>query len=58
MGGIGWAAAAALVVGWWFSLKPAFAWGNEGHRIINRLAATTLPESVPGFFGLRQRWRR
>jgi hypothetical protein len=29
--------------------EPAFAWGNEGHRMINRLAATTLPDSVPGF---------
>ena len=25
------------------------AWGNEGHRIINRLAASSLPESVPSF---------
>ena len=49
MGGIGWAAAAALVVGLVVQPEPAFAWGNEGHRIINRLAATTLPESVPGF---------
>lgn len=27
----------------------AHAWGNEGHRLINRLAATTLPAGVPGF---------
>jgi len=27
----------------------AFAWGNEGHRIINRLAASSLPEDVPSF---------
>jgi hypothetical protein len=27
----------------------AHAWGNEGHRLINRLAAATLPASVPGF---------
>ncbi len=27
----------------------ARAWGNEGHRIINRLAATTLPAGVPAF---------
>jgi hypothetical protein len=35
----------------WFGLQPqqAFAWGNEGHRMINKLAAATLPESVPGF---------
>ena len=27
----------------------AHAWGNEGHRIINRLAATNLPTAVPAF---------
>jgi hypothetical protein len=27
----------------------AHAWGNEGHRMINRLAATSLPDSVPAF---------
>lgn len=27
----------------------AFAWGNEGHRIINRLAAMNLPADAPGF---------
>jgi hypothetical protein len=27
----------------------AFAWGNGGHRLVNRLAASTLPESVPAF---------
>ena len=47
--GIGWAAAAALVVWCGVQPEPAFAWGNEGHRTINRLAATTLPESVPAF---------
>ncbi len=26
-----------------------FAWGNEGHRIVNRLAAATLPAEVPAF---------
>lgn len=25
------------------------AWGNEGHRLINRLAAMTLPAEVPAF---------
>jgi hypothetical protein len=32
-------------------LQPpaAFAWGNEGHRMINKLAATTLPAEVPAF---------
>ncbi|MGD0734724.1 MAG: S1/P1 nuclease [Terracidiphilus sp.] len=28
---------------------PAGAWGNEGHRMINRLAASTLPADVPAF---------
>lgn len=27
----------------------AHAWGNEGHRMINRLAVATLPADVPGF---------
>jgi hypothetical protein len=27
----------------------ARAWGNEGHRLINRLAASTLPPDVPAF---------
>jgi hypothetical protein len=27
----------------------ALAWGNEGHRMINRLAASTLPSDVPQF---------
>jgi hypothetical protein len=27
----------------------ADAWGNEGHRMINRLAAATLPADVPAF---------
>ncbi len=49
MVGIGWAAAAGLVVLIGAQPKAAFAWGNEGHRMINRLAASTLPASVPGF---------
>jgi len=28
---------------------PARAWGNEGHRLINRLAVSTLPAGVPAF---------
>jgi len=28
---------------------PAHAWGNEGHRLINKLAASTLPAGVPAF---------
>jgi hypothetical protein len=27
----------------------AHAWGNEGHRLINRLAVATLPPDTPGF---------
>jgi len=27
----------------------AYAWGNEGHRIINRLAITNLPPDFPAF---------
>jgi hypothetical protein len=27
----------------------ARAWGNEGHRLINRLAASTLPADLPAF---------
>src|SRR5580698_4237775 len=26
-----------------------FAWGNDGHRLVNRLAASTLPTDVPAF---------
>ena len=29
---------------------PFFGWGNEGHRIINRLAAINLPADAPSFF--------
>jgi hypothetical protein len=28
---------------------PAFSWGPEGHRMINRLAALTLPSDAPAF---------
>jgi len=27
----------------------AYAWENEGHRMINRLAASTLPDDIPDF---------
>ncbi len=27
----------------------AYAWGNGGHRLVNRLAATSLPADVPAF---------
>jgi len=29
---------------------PASAWGDEGHRYINRVAAEHLPEDMPAFF--------
>src|ERR1017187_912192 len=29
---------------------PASAWGNEGHRMVNRLAALGLPADMPAFF--------
>lgn len=29
--------------------ESARAWGNEGHRLINRLAVTTLPADIPSF---------
>ena len=32
-----------------FSPRSAQAWGNEGHRMVNRLAATSLPPDVPAF---------
>ncbi|MGA2632630.1 MAG: S1/P1 nuclease [Terracidiphilus sp.] len=44
---------AALAVGTLVCLvsqpRDARAWGNEGHRLINRLAASTLPADVPAF---------
>ncbi|MDE3186919.1 MAG: nuclease [Acidobacteriota bacterium] len=43
--------AAALFVLTCFLLQPpaARAWGNEGHRMINRLAVSSLPADVPSF---------
>lgn len=29
--------------------QSAHAWGNDGHRLINRLAASNLPSDVPAF---------
>lgn len=31
------------------SVQPSLGWGNDGHRMINRLAATHLPSDVPAF---------
>lgn len=30
-------------------VQPSFAWGADGHRMINRLAAANLPKEVPAF---------
>jgi len=32
-----------------FAQPSAYAWGNEGHCLINKLAASTLPADVPAF---------
>jgi hypothetical protein len=29
--------------------QPSYAWGNGGHRLVNRLAASSLPADVPAF---------
>ncbi len=39
--------ASALVP--WMTVQPSFAWGGDGHRMINRLAAKYLPEDIPAF---------
>ncbi|HET6170407.1 MAG TPA: nuclease [Terracidiphilus sp.] len=41
------AAAAALLP--LLLVQQSFAWGSDGHRMINRLAATYLPHEVPAF---------
>ena len=41
--------AAALVAAGLLQPAAAHAWGNEGHRMINRLAASSLPADVPAF---------
>ena len=30
-------------------VQPSFAWGADGHKMINRLAAANLPKDVPAF---------
>jgi hypothetical protein len=42
-------AAAGLLCTALFYVPAAHAWGNEGHRMINRLAASTLPADAPAF---------
>lgn len=43
--------AATAVVALLVAFQPQFAraWGNEGHQLINRLAAANLPSDVPAF---------
>jgi len=41
--------ALALALGLIAAPIPAHAWGNEGHRMVNRLAASQLPADVPAF---------
>ena len=31
------------------TVQPSLAWGADGHRMINRLAAANLPADVPAF---------
>ena len=30
-------------------VRPGMGWGNDGHQMINRLAAAALPKDVPEF---------
>lgn len=32
-----------------FAVQPSFGWGNDGHRMVNRLAILHLPEDFPAF---------
>ena len=41
--------AAAFVLLPLLSVQPAFAWGMDGHIMINRIAGATLPADVPAF---------
>jgi hypothetical protein len=41
--------AVAVVLVPWMSVLPSFAWGADGHRMINRLAIANLPKDVPAF---------
>ncbi len=33
----------------WLAVQPSFAWGADGHKMINRIAAANLPKDVPAF---------
>ncbi len=43
----------AALVGWMMAVvavpQPAMAWGNKGHRMINRLAWERMPKGMPRF---------
>jgi S1/P1 Nuclease len=41
--------AAAILIAGLAVPTPSFGWGNDGHRMINRLAASTLPADAPAF---------
>lgn len=38
-----------LLICFFSTASSAHAWGNEGHRMVNRLAAVTLPSDTPSF---------
>ena len=38
-----------LIASTFLEAPSAFAWGNEGHRIINHLAALNMPQDAPSF---------
>ena len=40
---------AALVLLSSLAITPAFGWGSDGHKLINRLAGAALPADVPTF---------
>jgi hypothetical protein len=49
--GLGRTILSAFILLGFASLVPlAHAWGNDGHRMINRAAANSLPGDVPAFF--------
>lgn len=37
-----------------FAAQPMFGWGNDGHRMVNRLAVSHLPQDVPAFLRSQQ----
>jgi hypothetical protein len=41
--------AAAALMGVLTLAPAAYGWGNSGHQLVNKLAASTLPASVPAF---------